>query len=337
MVRTEALQYLREKINDRDGLLEANIHRTSFHNPWLTKENYWKRLDELALGMLDKETLGRWTEEYVFPVDDAHQRVIGVVLGSEIPLVGFHDFLMVYLSGHRGKIKLSPDDPYVFPVLLQYLNHVDSSVKDQIRVVEQFQKFDAVIAHGIKDTHGYFQKYLGQYPSVLRKKRTSVAIIDGSENEEDLIGLGRDVFDYFGMGVRNVSKVFVPENYDFSRFLKLTKPFSDLKNHNNYKNNYDYHLSIELLNQSRIIYNDYLIVKPENEKLNTPVGLLYYEEYEDLDSVREKVAGLKEKIYAVVGRYDVDEVPGVGFGETQASDIFDDPDHIDTGKFLLNL
>src|SRR5690625_4786061 len=110
------------------------------------------------------------------------------------------------------------------------------------------------------------------------------------------------------MGLRNVSKVFVPENYDFYRFLKLTKPFSDLKNHNNYKNNYDYHLSIELLNQYRIIYNDYLIVKPENEKLNTPFGLLYYEEYADLDSVRRKVAGLKEKCYVVVGRYVGDEV-----------------------------
>src|SRR5690625_6684362 len=104
------------------------------------------------------------------------------------------------------------------------------------------------------------------------------------------------------MGVRNVSKVFVPENYDFSRVLKLTKPFSDLKNHNNYKNNYDYHLSIELLNQSRIIYNDYLIVKPENEKLNTPVGLLYYAAYDDLDSVGQTAAGLKEKIYAEIGR-----------------------------------
>lgn len=337
MVRIKALQYLREKIHDRDDLLEANIHRTSFHNPWFTKENYWKRLDELSLGMLDENILGRWTTEYRFPVDDTHQKKVGVVFGSEIPLIGFHDFLMVYLSGHQGQIRLSPEDPYVFPVLLQYLKHVDSTATDQIRVLEQFENFDAVIANGMSNTHGYFQKYLGKYPSVLREKRTSVAIVDGSEDEEDLTGLARDVFDYFGMGIRNVSKVYVPENYDFKTFLKQTESFSHLRNHHNYKNNYDYHLSVELLNQTRIIYNDYLILKPESENLKTPVGVLYYEEYKDLDSVRDKLAALKSEIYAIVGWHEVEELPGVTFGKTQISDIFDDPDHLDTGEFLLNI
>lgn len=337
MVRIEAIQYLKEKIKNRDDLLEANIHRTSFHNPWFTKENYWKRLDDLAQNMFEEKALDHWCGKYQFPMNEKQHKMIGVVFGSETPLEGFRDFLAVYLSGHPGQIKLSSEDPYVFPVLFQYLNHIDPKAKDQVQVVDQFEKFDAVIAHGMKDTHGYFQKYLGRYPSVLRKNRTSVAIVDGSENEEDLARLGRDVFDYFGRSVRNVSKIFVPKNYDFTRFMKQSESFSNIKNHNIYKNNYDYHLSIELLNQSKIIYNDYLIIKPEREKLNAPVGVLYYEEYEDLDSLFGKLSEQKENIYAIAGRHEVEELPKVEFGESQNADIFDDPDHIDMGRFLLNI
>lgn len=336
-IEIKALQYLKERIMHRDDLLGANIHRTSFHNAWFTKENYWKSLDSIAGTLLEEENIRKWMEQYRFPVGREFRKVVGLIFAGNIPAVGFHDFLTVYLSGHRGQIKLSSKDPYVFPAMLDIMKKVDPLLPSRIQIVDQLRDFEAVIATGSDNTNRYFEKYFGGYPSVLRKNRTSVAILDGSESMEDLSGLGRDVFDYFGLGCRNVTKIYVPRDYDFSRFLEETKLFAALRNHHKYKNNYDYYLSIELLNQSEIISNDYLILKPERERLSSPVGTLYYEEYSDVTRVQKDLAQRQELIQTVVGRHPVGNLPLVRFGETQIPGIFDYPDNVDLGHFLFEI
>lgn len=333
----EALRLLKKRIEERDELLNAHIHRTSFHNPWFTKENYWKSLDSIAKSLLDEGDLRRWLDQYKFPVAKEFSKVVGLVFAGNIPAVGFHDFLTLYLSGHDARIKLSSKDPYVFPALLRILEEVDPDLGPRIRIADQLRDFDAVIATGSDNTNRYFEKYFGGYPSVLRKNRTSVAILDGDESEEDLSRLSRDVFEYFGLGCRNVTKVYVPQDYDFSRFLRATEPYAALRNHHKYKNNYDYYLSIELLNRSGIISNDYLILKPEQERLSSPVGTLYYEEYTDRDKIGEGLLGRQDQIQTVVGRHAIGNLPLTPFGKTQSPGIFDYPDNVDLGHFLFEI
>lgn len=332
-----ALAHLAKEIRDRHPLLEANIHRTSFHNPWFEKTNYWRSLDALVQHMLEPSDIEKWCQTYQFPVSREHQKIVGLIFAGNIPLVGFHDFLAVYLSGHAADIKLSSKDPYVFPAILKILGESDPGIKERIRVVEKLENHEAVIATGSNNTNRYFEKYFADYPSILRKNRTSVAILDGAENEADLKGLAHDIFDYYGLGCRNVTKLYVPENYDFESLLKAMNPFSRSMNNFKYKNNYDYNLSIELLNRSEIISTDYVLLKKVPQALSSPVGMIFYEEYRTLEQLINDLTPLQSRLQTVVGKYKVDGVSQTVFGETQQPGLFDYPDGEDIGHFLFDL
>lgn len=333
----KAIEHLGSAIKEQHPLLEANVHRTSFHNPWFEKSNYWQSLDALATYMLTPETLQKWCKKYRFPVSPEFQRIIGLIFAGNIPLVGFHDFVAVYLSGHRAEIKLSGKDPYVFPAVLQILSEVDPQIGERFRFVEKLQNFDAVIATGSNNTNRYFRKYFNGYPSILRSNRTSVSVLDGNETPDELRGLGHDIFDYFGLGCRNVTKLFVPEGYDFGSFLDEMKGFSNVMNNIKYKNNYDYNLSIELLNKSDILSTPHVMLKKDRETLFSPVGMVYYDTYSDLDALLSYLAHRKEQIQTVVGNHAVEGISRTDFGKTQQPGLFDYPDGEDLGHFLFQI
>lgn len=333
----KAIKHLVSAIEERHPLLEANIHRTAFHNPWFEKSNYWQSMDALAKNMLVPEALQSWCEKYRFPVNPEFQRTIGLIFAGNIPLVGFHDFVTIYLSGHRAEIKLSGKDPYVFPAVLQIMGEVDPKIEDRFRMVEKLQNFDAVIATGSNNTNRYFRKYFSEFPSILRSNRTSIAVLDGNETPDELRGLGHDIFDYFGLGCRNVTKLFVPEGYDFGSFLDEMSGFSSVMNNIKYKNNYDYNLSIELLNRSDILSTPYVMLKRDRESLFSPVGMVYYDVYSNLDAVLNDLVHRKDEIQTVVGKHPVKGISCTDFGKTQQPGLFDYPDGEDLGHFLFQL
>lgn len=332
-----ALGQLSGQIRDRHPLLEANIHRTSFHNPWFEKTHYWQSLDAISDYMLKPDALDKWCDTYQFPLKRPFQKIVGLIFAGNIPLVGFHDFLALYLSGHAARIKLSGKDPYVFPVILQLLGEMDPEIHERIQVVEKLEDFDAVIATGSNNTNRYFKKYFKDYPSLLRKNRTSVAILDGAESQEDLTDLSRDMFDYFGLGCRNVTKLFVPVNYDFEPLLEAMKPYGRYMNNTKYKNNYDYYLSIELLNKNAVISTDFLLLKKDPIALSSPVGVIHYDNYSDLDELLRILSLRRDELQTVVGKYKVEGVSRTDFGDTQHPGIFDYPDGEDTGHFLFDI
>ena len=333
----DALQHLSSAIGTRHPLLEANIHRTSFHNPWFEKENYWKSLDALSRHMLSLSILEKWCRTYHFPVTPEYIKTIGLIFAGNIPLVGFHDFLTVYLSGHSAEVKLSGKDPYVFPAVLQLITEIDPEVRDRIRIVEKLQSFDAVIATGSANTNRYFRKYFADYPSILRSNRTSVAVLDGGETKEELQGLAHDIFDFFGLGCRNVTKLFVPEDYDFGPLLEVMEEFSIVMNNIKYKNNFDYNLSIELLNKSDIISTDFVLLKQVAESLSSPVGMVYYDTYHNQTELLNRLSLHKDRIQTIVGNYEATGVSRTDFGKTQQPGLFDYADGEDLGHFLFQL
>lgn len=335
--RIKSLSRLKSHIKNRHPLLEANIHRTSFHNPWFEKSHYWKSLDALADHMLLPDRMAKWCKTYQFPLEQDHQKTIGLIFAGNIPLVGFHDFLMVYLSGHKAEVKLSGKDPYVFPAILDLIGKYSPKIKDRIRLVEKLRNHEAVIATGSNNTNRYFKKYFGNYPSILRNNRTSVAVLDGHESKNDLELLALDVFDYFGLGCRNVTKLYVPNGYHFDPFLDAIKPFNRFMNNSKYKNNYDYNLSIELLNRTEMTVTDFVLLKKEPSSLFSPIGMIFFEEYSDIDEIVTKLKNETENLQTVVGRYPVEGVSRTDFGKSQQPDIFDYPDGEDIGHFLFEL
>ncbi len=333
----KALTQLTRQIRDRHPLLEANIHRTSFHNSWFEKDHYWQSLDAVANFMLVPDALNKWCETYQFPLKDEYQKIVGLIFAGNIPLVGFHDFLTVYLSGHGARIKLSSKDPYVFPAILQLLGEIDPEISKRIQIVEKLQNYEAVIATGSNNTNRYFKRYFKEYPSLLRNNRTSVAILDGTESEKDLIALSRDIFDYFGLGCRNITKLFVPVDYDFEPLIEAMRPYDRFMNNTKYKNNYDYYLSIELLNRSDVISTDFVLLKKETVALSSSVGVIYYDNYSDIGELVHNLSLMRDQLQTVVGKYKVEGVSLTDFGETQHPELFDYPDGEDIGHFLFDI
>ncbi|GAA5222175.1 acyl-CoA reductase [Membranihabitans marinus] len=335
-MKLKSLQYLSQCIADRSDFLEAYIHQTAANNLWFPKDNYWKSLDAIRQYMLNPDDIEKWLSYYHLPVNADQQRQVGLVFAGNIPLVGFHDFLMVYLSGHKAEIKLSSKDKYVFPAILKLMSEKDPTILDDFKVVERLSNFEAVMATGSNNTFRYFEKYFEKVPKILRKNRTSVAILTGRETEEDLKLLGRDILSYFGLGCRNVTKVYVPTGYDFKPFIDSIDCMRDVVMNAKYKNNFDYNLSMELLNRTDHISTPFMVIK-KAESLFSPISMLHYEEYSSLDELGSELGQKAEDIQCIVGHTSVDSIPLIGFGKTQQPSLFDYADGVDIGQFLVSI
>lgn len=326
-----ALQALIDDIpeNPENPLFKAIVQAQN-KNAWFVKSNSINALKEIC-NLLELSSLNKLLKAYIgLEKEVLAPKVMGIVMAGNIPLVGFHDLLGVLVSGHKAKVRLSSDDSVLIPAITEILFEMYPEFKNQVEYVSQLSGMDAVIATGSSNTARYFDYYFGKYPSLIRKNRNSVAVLNGNESHQELTQLGHDIFDYFGLGCRNASKLYVPEGYSFNSFFEAIESYSNLMEHNKYMNNYDYHRALFLLDGIPFLTNNFLIVR-ENEAYATPVSVLHYEYYSSLNDLELKLASDKELIQCKVG------VNGLPFGSAQQPDILDYADGVDTMQWLLSL
>lgn len=313
--------------------LEELAFRAENNNNWFTPDQVKLALHGLK-EMLEEKSLRTWLEKYDIK-DNPTPRKVGVMMAGNIPAVGFHDLMVVLLTGHEAHVKLSSSDQVVVKWLVKELIELAPAFEDKVVFEEMLKGKDAYIATGSDNSARYFDYYFGKYPSVIRKNRTSVAVLNGSETEEDYRELAKDVFQYFGLGCRNVSKVFLSDEGQIKQFLKAIEGYHFVLSHHKYLNNYDYNKSIYLVNGDTHLDNGFLLCR-KSEELVSPIAVLYYEVYNDLDELRGKLDAMSEKIQCVVskgGWYP----SSFAFGQAQCPGVGDYADHVDTVKFLLQL
>ena len=304
-----------------------SIKTVHIHNGWFTEQNVIEALKGIKT-WLSVPDLTTWLSNY--QLNNQDPKVVGLIMAGNIPLVGFHDFLAVFLSGNHAQIKLSSDDSVLWPIIMQILTDINANFKQSASVVERLSNFDAVIATGSNNSALYFETYFGKYPHIIRKNRTSVAVLDGSETVEELEALGKDIFSYFGLGCRNVTQLLVPKNYNLTPFFESIYVYNDIVNHNKYANNYDYNKAIYLLNREDLLDNNFLLVRRADD-LNSPIGVLFRHEYENKQELDTYLAKHKDEIQAIVGKN------YISFGKSQAPSLMDYADGVDTMAFLTSL
>ncbi|WP_262420321.1 acyl-CoA reductase [Flagellimonas meishanensis] len=321
------------EVSNRFDNFQDAVQLAGQQNGWFTEENIMHAIRQWAL-LLTEDNLTQWLSKYVLP-KDSKPKTIGIIMAGNIPLVGFHDFLCVLLSGNSVLAKLSSNDKTLMPFIAEHIMQLEPTLKDRISFTEgRLEDFDAIIATGSNNTSRYFEYYFGKRPNIIRKNRNSVAILTGHETQEQLLALGEDVFRYFGLGCRNVSKIFVPKGYAFEPFFNAFFSYKDTINHHKYANNYDYNKAVYLMSDFKILYNGFLILK-EDESFSSPIATLFYSHYDSEDALRQKLEGQMEFIQCVVsnGKY-ANDVP---FGETQKPRLNDYADGVDTMDFLLRI
>jgi hypothetical protein len=314
--------------------LQQIIASESNYNAWFTPESVEQAITA-AGNSLTEESLEQWLSAYTLT---PHQpKKVGLILAGNIPLVGFHDVLCVLVSGNIALIKASSQDARLIKYILQLLVNIGPEVAAQFQFVERLEGFDAVIATGSNNTSRYFDYYFGKVPNIIRKNRNSIALLTGNETTEQLHLLGKDVFDYYGLGCRNVSKLLVPKGYNFTPFFEVIESYHPIGNHHKYHNNYDYNKAIYLVNRDKHLDNGFLLVK-EDERLTSPLAVLFYEEYEDLAAAQAWLEKHNENIQCVVSAAQLQiNNQVVEFGQSQQPALWDYADGIDTLQFLSNL
>jgi hypothetical protein len=320
-----------EKLNQFfwDGYQKA-IHETSLYNGWFTKEQMHFALQAWS-EQLRPENLQAWVKRYDADFFDADDKQVAIIMAGNIPLVGFHDFLSVLLSGKKVLVKPSTDDKIMIPFLAQMLVAIKRGFAEKIAFADgRMTGFDAVIATGSDNSSRYFEQYFGKYPHIIRKNRTSVAVLDGSEDEDTIKQLGEDVFRYFGMGCRNVTKLYLPKGFNIDRLFEGFFSYAPIGEHNKYNNNYEYHRAIYLMEQHTFLDNGFVMLK-ENEDLHAPVSVVYYSFYDRLDEVETLLKDKQAEIQCLVGRASFCDTD---FGDAQKPTLWDYADKVDTLKFL---
>ncbi len=312
--------------------LQEQIKMAVHYNGWFTRDNVLFALEEWSKA-LTEENLDQWLSDY--QLENLTPKTVGIILAGNIPLVGFHDFLSVLISGHRVLVKQSVNDQRLLPAIAEYLAAIDEAYIDKIQFTNgRMANFDAVIATGSNNTSRYFEYYFANMPSIIRKNRNSVAILTGEETPAQLEALGNDMFRYFGLGCRNVSKLYVPEGYDFHEFYTAIEPWHKLMDHAKYGNNYDYNKAVYLMSEFKFLDNGFLIVKPA-EDFGSPIATIFYENYSDKGFLKDTIQQNRENIQCIVSNGIIEEE--VAFGKTQHPELWDYADNVDTLEFLQNL
>lgn len=322
------------------GKLLQALRKASKHNGWFTEENILYALNALS-GMLKEDKLRKWMEKYPAAEHEMNSpAIIGVVMAGNIPLVGFHDFLCVLMSGNIFSGKLSSDDEFLLPAVSEMLCEIEPGFRSRISFTKSpVKSAGAYIATGSNNSARYFEYYFGKYPHIIRRNRNAVAVLGGNEIPADLEGIGKDIFLYFGLGCRSVSKIFVPQDYDFDKFFAAIVDHGDVIHHNKYFNNYNYYRSIYLLNKEKFLDNNFLLVK-ESAQLASPVATLYYERYksrQELQEILDRQTGSIQCIAAAQPLPASLEGMRVIPGYTQSPELWDYADGVDTMEFLLSL
>ena len=306
------------------------IKLSQSHNGWYTPENVYFSIHSWAEA-LTAENLNQWLSSYIIPIQEPKN--VALILAGNIPLVGFHDFLSVLVTGNNVLAKTSSNDQHLLPFLAKYLIAVQPELAQSIAFIEgKLEDFDAVIATGSNNTSRYFEYYFKDKPSIIRKSRNSVAVMTGNETKEQLTALGEDIFRYFGLGCRNVSKLFVPKGYSFVPFFEAIFVYQDVIHYEKYANNYDYNKAVFLMSNFKLLDNGFLTLK-EDKSHASPISSVFYEFYEDIDELKIRLQAEKEQIQCIVADDNIkDSVP---FGQTQNPHLWNYADNTDTISFLL--
>jgi|TARA_B110000259_G_scaffold17544_1_gene18585 hypothetical protein len=312
--------------------LDKAIDLAYKYNTWFTEDSVKKALNEWSK-QLNYNSLKNWTDQY--KIEDKSEKKIAIIMAGNLPLVGFHDLLCGLIMNFHCIVKLSSDDKILIPFIVEYLDSIVPGIKNQVKfTTNPIKDFNGVIATGSNNSFKYFEYYFGNYPNLLRKTRHSIAVLDGKETEMDLKKLGNDIFTYFGMGCRSVSKLLVPKGYDFDLLFNALFDFKEIINHNKYVNNYDYNKAVYLMSEQKFIENGFIILK-EDEKLGSPIGCLFFEYYENPKDLNAYISDIKDSLQCVVSNLNI--LNSTSFGSSQRPKIDDYADNTNTLDFLLKI
>jgi hypothetical protein len=332
--------------------LEEKIESAQWKNPWFVPAFTHYAFNAIISDMLNEQKLSEWiSRPHPKPLSEGEglkaltayplkpiDKTIGLIFAGNVPLVGFHDFLCAYVCGCRMKIKLSSKDEELFPFVLNLLAEIDPQLNQRVEIVERLSDFDAVIATGSNNTNRYFEYYFRNYPKILRKNRNSVAILTGEESPDDLAKLADDIFLYFGLGCRSVSKIYVPTGYDLKILFPCFSKYSWLHQHGKYLNNYDYNRTLYLMNKTPHLANEFIMVT-ENPSIPSPIATLHYESWHDKEVLVSNLKHHSSEIQCIV-TLNPEAWPlssCVPIGQSQHPELWDYADGVDTMAFLLGL
>lgn len=311
--------------------LSTAVRQAGYYNNWFTEENCRKSLLAVAEEFLNREKLTHWLSNYSLPTES---KVVGIVAAGNIPLVSFHDILCVLISGHKLLLRLSDKDKKLTPHLLEKLVAFEPKFEEYIMISDRWAKFDAVIATGSNNTGRYFEAYFGKYPHIIRKNRHSLAVLTGEETTEQLLSLGNDMFDYFGLGCRNISQLLIPEDYNFQPLSDALQPFAQLMEHNSYKNNLDYQRTLYMMNGVPFLNINFVNIT-ENPSLSSPVACIHFRKYGSKSELEEILKENKDELQCIVS---IDpEISSLTLGQAQQPSLMDYADNLDTMQFLCEL
>ena len=333
----DALVKLGSQLREPDEQLSQLIESAHQYNGWFISKNVRQAISSIV-DMLSWEDLTHWLSLQKGKTASTQEaKKIGLILAGNIPIVGFHDILCVLVSGHRALIKMSSQDQQLIPYIFQKLIEIEPAFKEQVEYIDRLKEFDAVIATGSNNTSRYFEYYFKNVPHIIRKNRNSIAVFTGDETAADLMQIGHDIFDYFGLGCRSVSKLYVPTGYDFKLFFEAIEQFKWVIDQSKYTNNYDYNKSIFLVNGDKHLDNGFLLLKP-SESFQSPLATLYYEEYTNVQALEKKLEPHSDQIQCIVTSIPMKlNTQQVHFGDSQKPKLWDYADGVDTMCFLSGL
>ena len=315
-----------------DSELNKLLKDSYQYNSWFTENNLKLSLKNWS-AELNKKNIENWLENYKIELKSS--KTVAIIMAGNVPIVGFHDLMCSLILGFKCIVKLSSDDKILIPLIVKFIQSRFDGFKEKVFFESNILKnFDAVIATGSNNSHKYFEYYFGKYPNLLRKTRHSVAVLNGNESDSELAMLSNDVFDYFGLGCRSVSKIFIPKGYDLDLLFNAFYMKRFVIDHNKYANNYDYNKAVYLMSEEKFYDNGFVILK-EEKKLGSPIACVYFEYYDDLVQVQNIIKINNQNIQCVVSNEKI--FNGISFGTTQCPKLSDYADNVDTLKFLLKI
>lgn len=333
--KIEALTYLGGILNLKEDELIATQQISKSKNHWFTLEYSDRSLQNIITNFLQKEKLEVWAKDYEVP-EISLPKNIGIIMSGSFPLAGFHDLLCVFVTGHHAKIKLSADDKFLIPYCIKVMKSEFPEVENYFSFVERMTDFDAIIANGNRDSIKVFKTYFSKFPNIVRSNKFGIAVLDGKESKEDLAKFGEDIFHYFGLSPWSVSKIYIPENYDFVPLLEATHEFNNIVLTNKYKNNFDHNYTLQIINKMDYKANGCIIII-EDKAVQSRVAMLHYEVYKDENHLKNLLKEKSSEIQHVIHNNTFTDFKNKKFGEANMVALDDYENGIDVMDFLKKL
>jgi len=334
--RIASLTQLGSALKENNDTRKFAVAKAYYDNKWFTEPEVNRMLTAITDHYLDYDNLSAFANKYNLPTVTSNIKSIGLIPAGNIPLVSFHDVLCILLTGHQVIIKLSDKDKALLPWVMQVLESINLELARQVTFVDKLVGFDAIIATGSNNSAETFKRYFGKYPHIIRNNKTGIAVLTGEETKADLNAFSQDVFAYYGLGCRNISKIYVPTGYDFSQIGEALNQHKKIVLHSKYKNNLDYNLAVMMLNKDKHI-NVASIVLLEKEQLHSRIGSLHYEYYDDLNQVSSDLKAQKESVQVITCNKSIDGFDTKPLGMAQQPALDDYADGVDTVAFLSSL